>query len=152
MAKNKTYRALHVVDVENEIMSGSFGLQEVVRLHSAWDATVCPSVGDQYFLATGTRTKAALAFGWQDGRTAFRAGKDGADDAIVEFLDVDYVAKRFTHVFIGSGDHRIQPVAKKLIEAGVEVTIVGRRMHVHHSYFTIGARIVYLDEQWGLAA
>jgi len=152
MAKTKTYRALHVVDVENEIMSGSFGLQDVQRLHSAWDATVKPNIGDQYFLATGAHTKRELAFGWQDARPVFRAGKDGADDAIIEFLDVDYVAKRFTHVNIGTGDHKLQPVAKKLIEAGVVVTIVARRKHIHHSYFTIGAKIVYLDEQWALAA
>lgn len=152
MAKNKTYRALHVVDVENEIMSGTFGLQDVVRLHNAWDATVKPHVGDQYFLATGDRTKLELAFGWQDARPVFRPGKDGADDAIVEFLDIEHIAKRYTHVFIGSGDHKIQPAAKKLIEAGVKVTIVARHKHVHHSYFTIGAEIVYLDEQWALAA
>ena len=33
MAKNNTYRALHVVDVENEIMSGTFGLQDVELLY-----------------------------------------------------------------------------------------------------------------------
>ncbi|CAB4547546.1 unannotated protein [freshwater metagenome] len=32
------------------------------------------------------------------------------------------------------------------------MTIVARRKHVHSSYFTIGAKIVYLDEQWALAA
>lgn len=152
MAKNNTYRALHVVDVENEIMSGTFGLQDVELLHSAWNATVKPQAGDQYFLASGTRTKEQLAFGWRGTRPVFRDGIDGADDAIIDFLDVDFIAKRFTHVYIGSGDHKIQPKAKALIEAGVKVTIVARRKNVHHTYYTIGAEVIYLDEQWGLAA
>ncbi|MEY4275659.1 MAG: hypothetical protein RIS26_122 [Actinomycetota bacterium] len=152
MYKNKQQRALHVVDVENEIMSGNFGVTDVVRLHTAWDATVPVGETDQFYLASGTRTKEALAFGWQNARIEFRPGKDGADDALVEYLDIAYVARQFTHVYIGSGDHKLQPSAKALIEAGVTVIVVGRRKAIHHSFYTIPVQIVYLDEGWDLAA
>jgi hypothetical protein len=145
-------RALHAVDVANEIKSGFFGVNDVVQLHRAWDLAVQPSDKDQYFLATGPGTAEALAFGWKDARPVVRSGADGADDAIIEYLDVEYVSSRFTKVFLGTGDHKMLDVATQLIERGVSVTIVARRGTLHQGFKSIGAEIIYLDEAWALAA
>lgn len=145
-------RALHVVDVANEICSGYFYVSDVEELRNAWNDCVHPGEHDQYFLATGPGTKEALAFGWRKAAPVIRAGVDGADDAIIEYLDVDYIASRFTHVYLGSGDHKIAPRAAELVKAGVKVTIVGRRGNIHHTYYGIGAEIRFLDDHWVLAA
>jgi hypothetical protein len=145
-------RSLHAVDVANEIKSGHFGVEEVSQLHRAWDIAVKPKDKDQYFLATGPGTAAALAFGWRDSHPVIRSGVDGADYAIIEFMDVEYIVSRYNRVFLGTGDNKMQPVAAELIKRGVEVTIVVRKGALHHSYFGIGAKIIYLDAAWALAA
>lgn len=145
-------RSLHVVDVANEIRSGFFGIEDVEHLHRVWDIVVEPGNMDQYFLATGPGTAEALAFGWRNVKPVIRSGQDGADDAIIEYLDADFIASRYERVFLGTGDHKMLDAAKALIERGVEVTIVARRKTLHAGYKHIGAKIVYLDEVWGLAA
>ena len=146
-------RALHALDVENELSGGVFQTADVEHLHRVWNKVVSPGKEDLYFLATGTRTAEALTFGWPNAPKEIRAGKDGADDAIIEHLDVDYVASRFSHVYLGTGDHRMQPKAKELIAAGVKVTIVGLKENIHWSYYTVeGLEFKYLDGEWALAA
>jgi hypothetical protein len=151
--KKTPNRSFHVLDVENELSGGNFAESDVARLRRVWNIVVEPADQDLYFLATGTRTAAAIAFGWPSATKEVREGKDGADEAIIEHLDVDYVSARFDHVFLGTGDHRMQPKAKALIEAGVKVTIVGHKHNIHWSYYTVrGIEFKYLDEQWALAA
>jgi hypothetical protein len=151
--KKAPIRALHVLDVENELCTGKFCTADVEHLHRVWNAVVQPIAGDLYFLATGKRTAEAITFGWPSATKQVREGKDGADDAIIDYLDVDYIASRFNHVYLGTGDHRMQPKVKELLAAGVKVTIVGRKNHVHYSYYTLpGVEVRYLDDQWTLAA
>jgi len=151
--KKAPNRALHALDVENELSGGVFGTADVEHLHRAWDLGVNPGKQDQYFLATGKRTAEAITFGWPNAAKEIREGKDGADDAIIEYLDVNYVAANFGQVFLGTGDHRMQPKVKELIAAGVSVTLVGIKENIHWSYYTVqGLNFIYLDEQWVLAA
>ena len=152
---NKTpHRSYHVLDVANEIRSGRYSSQDVLQLRKAWVATTRPAEGDQYYAATGPGTKAELAFGWPEAFREVGHGPDGADFKIISQLaDVDYISSRFDHVYLGTGDHKMAEPARALIEAGVSVTLVARRGSVHKAYRDIpGLKILYLDEQWVLAA
>ena len=148
-------RALHIVDVENEIGGREFGLADARHLHQVWKAAVPNREMDQYVVATGKSTLGEVAFGWPGAVARGRSGADGADKEIVSYLeDVDYIASRFTHVYVGTGDHFMQPVVAKLIAAGVHVTLVARKKeNVHYTFWTTaGLDMMFLDDAWDLAA
>ena len=56
-----------------------------------------------------------------------RSGPDGADLALLDILRHENVAQRFTHVAIGSGDHRFAEDATRLAALGVWVTVASRK-------------------------
>ncbi len=147
-------RAYHVLDIANVIRNPFFQMDDVVRLHKVWDNCTQKGDTDQYFIATGPGTAAALCFGWPIAQKQIRAGQDGADYAIIEQLqDIDFIASRFDHVYLGTGDHIICEAAKKLVEAGVRVTIVAPRMSIHSDFYRVkGLEFTYLDDQWELVA
>jgi hypothetical protein len=150
---SKISRALHVVDAANEIGSGHFTLDEARTLRSAYTATVNLGPNDLVMAATGPGTAAELAFGWGHGLLKIRPGQNGADYAIIDYLEESLSrASSFNHLYLGTGDHEMVPVVKKWLAAGVPVTIIARRFHVHHEYFTLPVKIVYLDDQWALAS
>jgi hypothetical protein len=148
-------RALHIVDVENEIGGRDFGLADARHLRNVWNATVPCGETDQYVVATGKSTLGEVAFGWPGAVHRARSGADGADMEIVNYLeDIDYIASRFTEVYVGTGDHYMQEVVGKLIEAGVHVTLVARKKeNVHHTFWTTpGLDMMFLEDSWDLAA
>lgn len=146
-------RALHVVDAANEIGSGHFSLDEATHLRSAWAATAPIGPEDLVMTATGPGTAAELAFGWGHGLLKIRPGHNGADYAIIDFLEDSLSrARTYNHLYLGTGDHEMIPAVKKWIAAGVPVTIIGRRRSIHHEYEALPVTIKYIDEQWALAS
>ena len=63
-----------------------------------------------------------------------RHGPDGADAALLDELrDIDWVARRYDRVIIGSGDHCFAPSTKALRSMGVLVGVVAREGSVSRS-------------------
>lgn len=59
----------------------------------------------------------------------FGSGRDGADRAIIEAVDLDHTAQRYDSVAIASGDHIFAPLAWRLRDRGLlvcNVTVGGR--------------------------
>lgn len=52
-------------------------------------------------------------------------GKNGADQALIETLDMTHVAERFTELCIVSGDHAFASIAHAARKAGLRVRVVG---------------------------
>jgi len=152
--KTNTSRALHIIDAANELGDPFFTVSSAQRLGRAWEACTHPEDADHFIKATGPGTAADLGIGWPGGRLLSRAGKDGADTAIIESIDVAWVKERFDVVYLGTGDHSMQPMAAELLEAGVRVVLVARdKKSVHRDFRSMNKlEIRYLNFDYDLAA
>jgi hypothetical protein len=95
--------------------------------------------------ASSHRTFENAAFGWP--RVHYRAwyGPDGADLALLDVLQHENVAGRFTHVVIGSGDHLFAEEAARLADQQVWVTVVSRRGSLSSQLAREAHEVIYLD-------
>jgi hypothetical protein len=120
-------RRLHLVDIENLAGDSRPSLGQVRQ--ALGYCTDCLAFGamDQVEVASSHLTLLNAALGWPHAHYRVRSGPDGADLALLDVLQHENVAQRFTHVAIGSGDHLFAEGAAHLAAQGVWVTVVSRR-------------------------
>jgi hypothetical protein len=92
------------------------------------------------------------ALGWPHARYRVRSGPNGADYELLDVLEHEDVAARFSHVVIGSGDWRFSRAAASLAERGVRVTVVSRRGCLAAVLARAAQNVVYLDIPLAAAA
>jgi hypothetical protein len=85
------------------------------------------------------------ALGWPHAHYRIRSGPDGADLALLDVLRHEDVARRFTHVAIGSGDHLFAEEAARLAAQGVWVTVVSRRGGLSSWLERAASEVIFLD-------
>ena len=100
---------------------------------------------DQAVLASSHLGLINTALGWPHARYKIRSGRHGADLELLDVLEHEDVASRFTHVVIGSGDGMFGQVAKSLRERGVRVTVVSRPGSLALVLAKAAQDVVYLD-------
>ena len=93
-----------------------------------------------------------VALGWPHARYRVRSGPDGADLELLDVLEHEDVAARFSHVVIGSGDWRFSRAAASLAGRGVRVTVVSRRGSLAAVLARAAQDVVYLDLPRAVAA
>ena len=118
-------RAHHVVDIEN-----------LLALHRG--DHVAPDAGLRYRSIAGVGredlvTVAADVNRWFEAKVAFPGARvlpgywsDGADRALTDAIDVEFLATRFDTVVIGSGDGWFTGLAYEARRAGLKVVVVSR--------------------------
>ncbi|WP_062377081.1 hypothetical protein [Demequina pelophila] len=119
---NRIARRLIVVDLENLL-----GCSPEVASDSCWERALAGALeaveyraeSDHLVIGVGPDwvfTAAALA---PQARLVTRAGRDGADDVLCEWLeDVDDVVARYRDVVIASGDHAFIRPMRRLAAVG----------------------------------
>lgn len=68
-----------------------------------------------------------MSFLWPAARWKWRSGRDGADLALLDELDVDWISQRFTRLVLGTGDGIFAGVVSQLGLSGTKVEVVSRR-------------------------
>jgi hypothetical protein len=119
-------RRLVVLDIEN-INGGSVLFPR--DADAAWnDVAFAIDLRESEQVVVGVGPSSLLASGISrpSARYVMRKGVDGADLALLEVLDGENVAQRFTDVVIASGDGMFADAAARLAAAGVFVTAVAR--------------------------
>lgn len=145
-------RTLHLVDIEN--LAGT-GLPTLVQVSTVQDLyTACLGFGadDQVVMAASHLGLLNVALGWPHARYRVRSGPDGADRELLDVLQHEDVAARFTHVVIGSGDGLFCLPAANLASRGVRVTVASRPDSLSRSLRHVASDIVYLDVPQAAAA
>lgn len=123
-------RRLHLIDIEN--IAGGPGLapEEYRRVwHVYRHYAVAARPGDQLVIAASgvTAKSAALALVGEPVQWRVRNGRDGADLALLEFADLDFIARRFGTLIVASGDHAFAGLALAAGTAGLATRqILGR--------------------------
>jgi diacylglycerol kinase family enzyme len=92
------------------------------------------------------------ARGWPHARYRVRSGKDGADLELIDVLEHENIAARFTHVVIGSGDGIFGQPAASLASRGVRITVVSRRGSLADGLARVARDVIYLDSPLAAAA
>lgn len=138
-------RRLHLVDIENLAGDSLPSLSQVRQAQGLY--TDCLTVGamDQVEVASSHLTLLNAALGWPYAHYRVRSGSDGADLALLDVLQHENVAQRFTHVAIGSGDHLFAEEAAHLAAQGVWVTVVTRRGSLSRQLELAAREVVFLD-------
>jgi hypothetical protein len=138
-------RRLHLVDIEN--LAGA-SLPSLAQVHEALGLYAdCLAFGamDQVEVASSHLTLLNAALGWPHAHYRVRSGPDGADLALLDVLQHENVANRFTHVAIGSGDHLFAEEAAHLAAQGVWVTVVARRRSLSRRLALAARQVIFLD-------
>jgi hypothetical protein len=120
-------RTLHLVDVENLMggpLAGPIALRSSLAAYRSL-ARVHPL--DHIVVGVNPAMAIGVYEVWPTARLATRGGPDGADLALLaQVSDIEWTARRYDRVVIGSGDGIFAAAAAGLRAAGVEVIVVSR--------------------------
>jgi hypothetical protein len=136
---------LHVVDIENLAGGPMLSLVQVNELQGWYMARLGFGADDQVVMASSHLCFLNAALGWPHARYRVRSGPNGADHELLDVLEHEDVAARFSRVVIGSGDWRFSRAAASLAERGVRVTVVSRRGSLAAVLARAAQDVVYLD-------
>ncbi len=120
-------RTIHLVDVDNLLGNpGTTDRQRIRTCLARYRARAGYTPGDHVIVATGCNGRHVLEteLAWPAAVHRRRAGKDGADLALLDDLDWVIASGRYTRVVIGSGDHAFAPSVDRLLAANIRVDIV----------------------------
>jgi hypothetical protein len=145
-------RALHVVDIENLAGAAIPTLDRVSEVQLRYLSCLRFGADDQVVLAANHLALLNAGLGWPHARYRVRSGKDGADLELIDVLEHENVAARFSHVVIGSGDGGFGQVAARLAARGVHVTVVSRWGSLAYELARAAGDVVYLDGPRAVAA
>jgi hypothetical protein len=120
-------RRLHLIDIENLAGAARPSFRQVREAQGLYAGCLAFGAMDQVEVASSHLTLLNAALGWPQAHYRVRSGPDGADLALLDVLRHENVARRFTHVAIGSGDHLFADEAARLVARGVWVTVASRR-------------------------
>src|ERR1700678_3030506 len=136
-------RRLHVVDIENLVGDPLPTLSQVHETQGLYIARL--AVEARVGGASSHKTLLNAGLGWPRVHYRVRSGPDGADLALLDVLQHENVATRFTHVAIGSGDHLFAGAAGHLAAQGVWVTVVSRQRSLSRQLALAAREVVLLD-------
>jgi hypothetical protein len=139
-------RRLHLIDIENLVGDRGPSLSQVRHARDLYVGCVAFDAMDQVEVAASSRqTLENAAFGWPCVHYRVRYGPDGADLALLDVMQHENVAGRFTRVVIGSGDHLFADEAARLAARGVHVTVVSWQRSLSPQLARAAHEVTYLD-------
>ena len=119
-------RTLHLVDIENLAGAALPSRDQVTEVQGLYVARLTVGADDQVVMATSHRAFMNAALGWPSARYRVRSGPNGADLELLDVLQHEDVAARFTHVVIGSGDGLFSQAAANLAARDAQAFLQGR--------------------------
>ena len=145
-------RTLHLVDIENLAGAALPSRDLVTEVQGLYVARLAFGADDQVVMAASHRAFMNAALGWPSARYRVRSGPNGADLELLDVLQHEDVAARFTHVVIGSGDGLFSQAAANLAARDIWVTVVSRRDSLSRALAGTTRDVRYLDASRAAAA
>ena len=122
-------RALHLIDLENLCGAGSTTAEDAARVLAAYvDAVkIGPAdsihIGVAHHMATAVMPVLCVF----PGRLHVRSGRDGAETALLESIDLVHISTRFSRLIIASADRTFTEAADEARRLGMTVwQVTGR--------------------------
>jgi hypothetical protein len=144
--KRRRAGTLHLVDAEN-LVGDPFAQPEATHAAiRAFDELADLGDYDLVFVAANRYLINPVVFDIPfTARVRHAKGRDGADRALLDDAPAEWVCRRFRRLVIGSGDHIFADLAEQAIDAGLEVTVIGRRGSISARYRELGCTVFTLD-------
>lgn len=122
-------RALHLIDLENLCGAGSTTAEDAARVLAAYADAVkigpadCLHIGVAHHMATAVMPVLCVF----PGRLHVRSGRDGAETALLEDIDLAHISTRFSRLVIASADRTFAETADEAHRLGMTVwQVTGR--------------------------
>ena len=138
-------RSFHVIDVENLL-----GAEHILPIAPGFGSLYreCSGAGPDDLLLVGADR--AHLFGlrgaFPGAHVVVGTGPDGADDALIDALDLSTIARGHDSIVIASGDHRFAGLAAGARSVGLEVVVLARRAGLHRMLGAQADRVVVFPE------
>jgi hypothetical protein len=128
------YKSIHFVDIENLVGMGKFDYYQAKAACDGYVKCVACHPDDLFIISAGPQNASAIYSGWKLGKKIlqFRKGENGADESLKALFEQFNNLEVFEHVYLGSGDHGLEPIAKKSKEHGLPLTVVTGRGAMSH--------------------
>lgn len=142
-------RTLHLVDLENIAQASAITATCAAVAQRLIEAAVPATGGGHVIVAASHFNGEAMCFGWSgSAQRLLRSGVDGADLALLDAVsDARWVAARYHHVVVASGDHAFAFAVAALKAAGCRVTVVSHASSLSRSLrLAAGPDLVLLPE------
>lgn len=121
-------RSLHVIDIEN-LLGTTRSASEVRRVWNTYANGIGLGQNDSVIVASGPTLAKVAAFELSDFNLCYhiRSGIDGADNALLDQIDLSHVARRFEWLIVASGDGIFAPLMEQARSTGIKVWHVAGR-------------------------
>ncbi len=115
-----------MIDIENIVGGTGAGAAAVGPTLAAYRSTMVVHADDHVLLGSGPTLAVAAGLAWPGAQLRLGRGLDGADNALLDALDVDYVAAHYDRVVVASGDHAFIGLVAALRARRVAVVVLTR--------------------------
>ena len=123
----RTIRTLHVIDLENLAVGANKSAGEFLDVMDRYRSVAQIASDDLVEVAIDASAWCRVAFSLpRSWRVRFGYGRDGADRALLNAIDLRVATGRFDRVIIGSGDGAFVGLVEGLTSAGRRVDVVSR--------------------------
>ena len=135
-------RALHLIDLENLCGAGSTTTEDAARVLAAYvDAVkIGPAdsihIGVAHHMATAVMPVLCVF----PGRLHVRSGRDGAETALLDSIDLTHISTRFSRLIIASADRTFTEAANEARRLGMTVWQVTGRGGLSHELSRVADR------------
>ena len=119
-------RHLVLIDAENMAGTPSPATLDVVWLKAALRLVIPDLEASQHIVACSHHAARVLAFAFPAARHLWRSGENGADHALLDVLENEYVDQRFGRVTLCSGDGIFAACVAWLGGADIDVTVIAQ--------------------------
>ncbi len=138
-----TERRLHLIDIENIAGCPLPEVALVRQCRRRFIEVARPGDSDLVVVACSPLAAENVMFEWPGAQRIIREGPDGADLALLgAWEDFASVRAGFSGVSIASGDHIFAPLAARIAEAGIEVTVISQKNSLSHDLRFAANRIL----------
>ena len=122
-------RALHLIDLENLCGAGSTTAEDAARVLAAYVDAVKIGPADSIHIGVAHHRATAVmpVLCIFPGRLHVRSGRDGAETALLESIDLVHISTRFSRLIIASADRTFTEAADEARRLGMTVwQVTGR--------------------------
>jgi hypothetical protein len=138
-------RTAHLIDLENLVGSGRFGVSEATACRSAYDALGLIRPGDHVIVACNPFSAIHVRSPWQGARLLTGHGADGADLALLDAISHERFQHRYDRIVLGSGDGIFTEAVATFRRKVQDVVVVGRPGSIARRLrFAAGRQVVEL--------
>ena len=151
MSKNKIFmnRAIHLVDIENQIGSPRCSPKEIKEWFDRYCIAVNVGTLDMViFGVTNIYNTFSVKASGIPSRIVYKFGPDGADIALQDIMEHESLGSRFASVYCASGDGGFANHVGRL-GASVQVLVVSRQAALSKRLRMAASSVVLLPETTG---